>query len=340
MQVLRYLEPHRVEVAEMPRPVIQAGEVLVRLRACGVCATDVKTFTRGHPFIHAGSVLGHEMTGVIAETQIEGWSVGERVVVAPYVPCGNCSNCARGQFTLCQDLYGASVEPGGFSEYLRVPNRIVRKGLFRLPPEIEFTLGALVEPIACCLFGLEALELKRDESFLIVGDGPMGMLQAILARALGAAPVVMAGMTPARLALGARFADHVINVAEVQLPEAIKELTHGTGMDKVIVSVGQAQVAEEALALVRRGGMINFFAGLPSHSRVSIDPNRIHYDRITVVGTSGFAPSHFEHGLDLLASHAAEFRACITQTVPLSGLEQAFLDSVRYEGIKTVAVME
>ncbi len=339
MKVLRYIEPQHMEIDEMPRPVIGAGEVLVRLHACGVCATDVKTFVRGHPHIGAGSVLGHEMTGVIAESQAQGWPAGERVVIAPYVPCGNCSYCAREQYTLCENLYAASAEPGGFSEFLRVPVRLVEKGLFRLPESLDFTLGALVEPIACCYFGLQALELAAGDALLVIGDGPMGLMQAILAHDIGAAPVVVAGMTAPRLALAARYADRVIDVSKTDLAQAVNEMTSGCGMDKVIVAVGQAEVAEKAMALVRRGGSINFFAGLPSGSRVTLDPNRIHYDQIKPVGTSGFAPSHFAAALQALVRNAAAFRSLITRTVPLEGLAQAFQESARYEGVKTVVLL-
>lgn len=339
MRVLKYIEPHHVEISEMPRPTVSEEEVLVRLHACGVCATDVKTFVRGHPHIGAGTVLGHEMTGVISESQADGWQVGERVVVAPYVPCDTCLYCRRGQFTLCQNLFDASAEPGGFSEFVRVPPRLVQKGLFRLPDQVDFVLGTLVEPIACSYHGLEALALKRGESFLVIGDGPMGLMQTLLARAIGASPIVVAGMTAPRLAIAARYADRVVDVSAANLPDEIKTLTHGSGMDKVIVSVGQPKVAEDAVALVGRGGAINFFAGLPSGSHVNLDPNRIHYDEITLVGTFGFAPSHFAHALDSLARNASQFRELITLTVPLDGLEQAFIDSSRYEGIKTVAIL-
>ncbi len=200
-------------------------------------------------------------------------------------------------------------------------------------------LGTLVEPTACAIHGLESLGLKRGESLLVIGDGPMGLIQAILAREIGASPIVVAGMTPTRLALAARYADCVVNVAKTKLQDEIKTLTNGAGMDKVMVSVGQAQVAEDAVSLVRRGGIVNFFAGLPSGSRISLDPNRIHYDQITLTGTVGFAPSHFARALESLTRNAADFRNLITLTVPLEGLEKAFLDSSRYEGIKTVAVM-
>ncbi len=339
MKVLQYLEPHHVQIAELPRPKIEADQVLVRIHACGICGTDVKTFVRGHPLIKPGAVLGHEMTGVITESRAEGWSVGERVVVAPYVPCGECLYCEHGQFTLCQHLFDAYPEPGGFSEYLRVPSRIVQKGMFRLPEQVDFAAGTLVEPMACSYHGLEQLDLKRGDSLLIIGDGPMGLLQSVLARAVGASPIVVAGLTPARLAVAARIADQVVNVAEANLPEVVKALTNGVGMDKVMVSVGLLQVAENAPALVRRGGMVNLFAGLPSNSRLTLDPNHIHYDEVSIVGSFGFAPSHFKRALEVLASGTVNASLFITRTVALEGLETAFEEIARYEGIKTVALL-
>lgn len=339
MKVLKYIEPRRVEISELPRPTIKNDEVLVRVQACGVCATDVKTFLRGHPHISPGAVLGHEMAGVIAESQTEDWNVGERVVVAPYVPCEECLYCSRGQYTLCERLFEAFAEPGGFSEYLRVPQRIVQKGLLRLPIEIDFNLGSLAEPIACSYHGLEAIALKRGESLLIIGDGPMGLMQAILAREFGASPIVLAGMTPTRLDIGAHLADRVIDVSKSNLPDEIKAMTNSAGVDKVMVSVGQTQVAEESIALVRRGGMINWFAGLPGGSRINIDPGRIHYDQVTLVGTFGFSHKHFARALESLTRHASDFTQLITGTVPLDGLEQAFIEGSQYAGIKTVAIL-
>lgn len=340
MKVLRYLGTRQVEVAEVPRPTIAAGEVLVRTKSCGVCATDVKTYLRGHPKFPAGTVLGHEATGVIAESRADGWQAGQRVAVAPYVPCGSCRYCARGQFTLCERLFESSVEPGGFSEYLRVPAPVVQKGLIRLPDRLDFADGTLAEPIACCYHGLEAMGLQSGDSLLVVGDGPMGLLQTVVAREMGASTIIIAGMAPARLAWAAGHADAVINVTETDLLQAVMSLTANTGVGKVIVCVGQAEVAEAALPLVERGGAINLFAGLPGGSRLSIDPNRLHYDEIRLVGTSGFAPAHFHRAVEGLASGALDVKGLITQSARLEQLEASFVESARYHGIKTVAVFD
>ncbi len=338
MKVLKYLGPKQIEITELPQPKIVDGEVLVQTHACGICATDVKTYMRGHPLIKPGSVLGHEMSGVIVESRAAKWCVGERVVVAPYVPCGKCRYCQRKQFTLCVNLWGASVEPGGFSEYVRVPSRLVQKGMFCLPAHVDFLTATLVEPLACCYHSFEAMRLQAGDSLLIVGDGPMGLEQAMIGKQLGASPIIVAGMTPDRLALAARYADHVINVKEQSLKDEVLKSSNNEGMDHVIVSVGSAEVAEQSVALVKRGGVINFFAGLPSGSRLTIDPNHIHYNEVTVMGTFGFAHTHFKRAVGSLSDGSLDVTGLITRTVTMDEAESAFNDGAEYRGIKSVMV--
>jgi L-iditol 2-dehydrogenase len=338
VRVFKYLGPQRAEIAEIPVPTIGTGEVLVRTAACGLCATDVKTYMRGHPLIPAGTVLGHEMSGVIVESAAEGWLSGERVVVAPYVSCGACLHCQRGQDSLCSHLWDASVEPGGFSEYIRVPGRIVRVGLHRLPDSVDFLVASLAEPLACCYHGLEAINARSGESLLIIGDGPMGILQAMIGRSLGMAPVVLVGLTPERLALAQRHAHTIVNLQEVELHETVMALSDGQGFDKIMVAVGQAEVAEQALALARRGGAVNLFAGLPSTARLTLDPRRIHYDEIALLGTFGFGSRHFRRAVESLASGALDVTGFFTRVASLDELEGALVDAASYRGIKSALV--
>lgn len=340
MKVLKYLAPQHIEIAEMPRPEIAEGEVLVQTRACGICATDVKTFVRGHPLIRPGAVLGHEIASVIAEARAPEWRVGERVVIAPYVPCGECEFCRRAQVTLCKNLWAASIEPGGLSEFVRVPRRLAQTGMVRVPEHLDWATATLAEPLACCYHGVDALQIARGDALLIIGDGPMGLMQASIARTLGASPIVLSGMTPERLAMAARFADDVVDVSRQALADVVKRVSDGAGMDKVIVSVGSSQVAEQALAFVKRGGAINLFAGLPRDSRLTLDPNRIHYDEITLLGTFGFAPHHFVRAVNALASDELGVGALITHKVTLAETPRAFADSAAYRGVKTVVVFD
>lgn len=193
MRVLRYYEPGKIQREDNPPPQIGPGEALVKVYYCGVCATDLKTYLRGHPKIKPGAVLGHEVSGVIIETkQTPGWSVGQRVAVAPYAPCGKCESCRLGFFTQCEHLFEVGIDPGGFSEFIRVPARLVQTGMVALPENLSLVEAALSEPVACCLHGLEVLNLRPVDSLLIVGDGTMGLLQAEIARSMKVEKIVLA----------------------------------------------------------------------------------------------------------------------------------------------------
>lgn len=338
MKALKYYGPGTAEVEDIPVPTAGPGEVLIAVRACGVCATDVKTFVRGHPKIRPGSVLGHEIAGIVAEVDgVEGLHPGERVAVAPYVPCGACPQCERGHFSLCERLFDVLVEPGGFSEFLRVPSRIVAGGLLPLPDGTSFVEASFAEPLACCLHGLEMLGVREGESLLIVGDGPMGLLQAELGRLFGAKPIILSGMIPERLAGAARIADIVIDAQREDVAEAVRRATGG-GADRVMVSVGEAAVAQSALALVRKGGAINLFAGMARDAQLTVDVNRIHYDEITILGSFGFGPEHFRRALELIAGRQVSVRELVTATVPLTGVKAALEAAAHHRGIKTVVV--
>ncbi len=340
MKALKYAGPGQAEVEDMPTPTSGPGEVVIAVRACGVCATDVKTYMRGHPKIRPGSVLGHEIAGLVVEANgAAGLRAGDRVAVAPYVPCGGCSQCARRRYSLCEHLFDVRLEPGGFSEFLRAPQPIVTSGLLALPDGLSFVEASFTEPLACCLHGMEMLNLRAGESLLIVGDGPMGLLQAELGRLFGASPIILSGMMPERLAHAARVADRVIDAQREDVAAAVRSLT-GAGADKVMVSVGAAAAAQAALSLVRKGGAINLFAGMPSEAQLTIDVNRIHYDELMLLGSFGFAPEHFQRALELLARRQVNVADLVTATVPLSGVKAALEAAAQHRGIKTVVVFE
>ncbi len=337
MKVLRYYEPGKVELEEAPVPEINSGEVLVNTKACGICATDLKTYLRGHPKIKPGAVLGHEVAGIIQESNNPRWKKGDSVVVAPYTPCEQCYQCKRGNYTLCEKLFDTGIDPGGFAEFFRVPQNIVNTGIHRLPEELDFTTASLAEPLACCIHGLETMNINADDTLLIIGDGPMGLLQAEVAKAMGVKNVVLSGMTPMRLKRAGRIADFVIDINQFDVLEEINKINPG-GADKVMVSVGNIDVAESAFSLVNRGGTINLFAGLPKGKTIALDPNRIHYDEIKLLGTFGFAPQHFKKAIQLLADKKIHTEGIITATVPPEKSKEA-LDAVAdYRGIKSIVV--
>lgn len=341
MRVWKYYGPRQIKLKSAPKPAIGPGDVLVRVLACGICSTDAKTYVRGHPKIRPPAVLGHELVGVVEEVQgDQGLRQGDRVVVAPYAPCGRCAPCRRGEFTLCRHLFDIAVEPGGFSELVRVPAPLVQKGVYALPDAMPVLAGTLVEPLACCCHALEALAVGPETSLLILGDGPMAILQAEAARALGAAPIIMSGITPQRLARGGRAAHYTVDSRKEDVGRVVARVTGSQGADAVIVSVGNVVVAESALAMVRPGGRINLFAGMSEGSHFSVDPNRIHYSEVHLLGTFGFAPHHFRQALHLLATGQVDVDGIITHVIPFEEVEQGLEAVANYQGIKTVVVTE
>lgn len=339
MKVLKYYGPKQVQIEELPMPSIGPGEVLVSTRVCGVCGTDVKTYLRGHPKFPPGIVLGHEVAGVVIASKNNEFKVDDRVVVAPYAPCLSCQSCERGRFNLCENLFDTFLEPGGFAEVVRVPERIAKQGLLHIPDGLDFATASLTEPLACCLHGLDALGCEAHQSLLIIGDGPMGLLQAAVAKHIGVNPIILSGMTPTRLEFASQLVDFAVDVSTTDLSTIIDKVAPG-GVDNVMVSVAETTVAQDALNLVCKGGAINLFAGMPQNTMLRVDPNRVHYDEITLLGTFGFTPRHFNRALDLLASGELAIAGLITDKVGLDNLEEALISAGQYEGIKTLVVLD
>jgi L-iditol 2-dehydrogenase len=337
MKAARYQGPRRMAVENLPEPLCGDGEVLLEMKACGICGTDVKTYVRGHPLIPPGSVLGHEVAGVIVESRHPDFKPGDRVVAAPYAPCLTCSMCRRHLFSLCENLFESSIEPGGFAEFVRVRKRVADQALIKLPAHLDYMTASLAEPLGCCFHGLEALDLQAGQSLLILGDGPMGLLQAALGKTLGASPVFLSGITPHRLDFAHQFADVVVDVSKQELAETLKK--HGSdGPEKIIVSVGSVEVVQDALQLVAKGGTVNIFAGMPKDAVLTLPMNRIHYDEIRVVGTFGFCPQHFRQAVDILGRRHTDLAGIFTHTVTLEEIEAALQAASRYEGIKGVVI--
>jgi L-iditol 2-dehydrogenase len=340
MKLWRYIGPQQLKLEEGDAPHPGSGQVVIRITACGVCATDLKTFARGHPLIPVGAVLGHEIVGVIAElgADVAGWQIGDRVAVAPYLGCGECYFCQRGHFSLCEKLYEAFIEPGGFAEFARVPARLVQRGMFKLNADVDDATGALFEPLACCIHGLSTINLTARDSLLIIGDGTMGLLQAELARHIGAKPIIVSGVTPTRLERAKRAADAVIDPRATNLVEEVKRLTNGYGVDKVMLSVADTRLVADALQCVARGGIVNIFAGLPSKESLTLSSFRIHYDEVRVLGTFGFGPADFRRAVELVNARALDLAGIVTRTVRFDNLLDAFQNTSIEHDIKSVMV--
>lgn len=339
MLAAMFYAPMDVRLEQHPIPRPGPGEVLLKVAAATTCGTDLKTYRRGHPllFRQAPAGFGHEVAGIVAATGagVVECAEGDAVVVANSAPCGQCFYCRRGRFSLCEDLL---LLNGAYAEYLLVPERIVRQNLHRLKPGTSFVAAAMTEPLACALHGIDASEISEGDTVVILGSGPLGLLLTASARLRGAR-VIVTGRGRERLALACRFgAEVAIDVSLMSIQEqreaVLRETEAGRGADVVIEAVGTPETWELAAAMVRPGGLVNFFGGCPSGSRVSLETRPLHYSELTLKGVFHHTPAHFAQALELIAGHHIDVETLITARVPLASLLEVLELLLRKQGVK------
>jgi L-iditol 2-dehydrogenase len=299
--------PGDLRVEEVPRPEPQAdGDVLVQVEVALTDGTDLKAYRRGHPVLLGPppSPFGHEFCGVDTAN-------GRRVVAANSAPCGTCAACLRGDETLCESLL--PLLNGAYAEFLLVPARIARVNLIPAPTGMPAELAAMVEPLACCLHGVEAAGVAAGDEVAVIGLGPIGLMLCACVADAGGRPVGV-GSRPERRALAPLFGAGTGERA---------------GVDIVIEAAGTVEAWQLGLELVRPGGTMLAFGGLPSETRIEIDPYRIHYEQVTLRGSFHHAPRHVRAALAFLGSGAYPFEQLITHQVGLEGVAALFDDPPR-----------
>ncbi|MEM2922544.1 MAG: alcohol dehydrogenase catalytic domain-containing protein [Nitrososphaerota archaeon] len=337
MKAAFVLSVDEVAVDEVAVPSLDADDVLVRVLVCGVCASDVKfvkglktyretSFGRGFP-----GFTGHEWVGKVVATgeNVTGFRPGDRVVPFLIKSCGMCRFCRRGRVNLCGSK---TYVHGGFAEYVKAP----LKNLIKIPEAIDAEDACLVEPLACCLHGLEKLELEKDSLVLMLGDGPMGLLNTILLKAFGMR-VVVAGRREHRLSTALKLgADHAVNVREKDLREKVLKLSDGVGADAVVLAINNPSAVETALRLVSKGGTLNILAGAHPDYDASFNPNKIHYGEITITGSADAYREHYVKAVELIKTRKVKPSATISNTYTLNETGDAFKTAMAKTGNKVV----
>ena len=307
MRALILHGPGDLRLEEIPRPEPQSdGDVLVQVEVALTDATDVKAFRHGHPLLLGPppSPFGHEFCGVDV-------SSGRRVVAANSAPCGTCAPCARGQETLCENLL--PLLNGAYAEFIVVPERIARTNLLTVPAGIPSEVAAMVEPLACCLHGVEVAGVAPGDTVAVLGLGPIGLMLCACIADAGGWPVGV-GSRAERRELAHLFG---------------AEPGDGAGADIVIEAAASADAWTQAVDLVRPGGTVLAFSGLPRETRLEIDPYRIHYEEVTLRGAFHHAPRHIRAALAFLGSGAYPFERLITHQVGLEGVAGVLADPPR-----------
>lgn len=331
----------RVEECQEPR--IEAGELLVCVRACAVCGGDLRTFRHGHQRIHPPVILGHEFAGIVVEVgaDVPSELMGARIVVAPAVGCGTCAYCRAGHTHLCgsRETIGFSMD-GAFAEYVRIPARAVQLGnVQRIPDNMDDLSAALTEPLACVVNGQEALDIGAGDTVAVIGAGPIGILHAELARAAGAR-VLLLNRSPQRLANVRDMGyDAYIETGADGGVRAVRDVTDGRGADVVIVTAGSAVAMAAGIAMTARMGRVSLFAGLPQDAPpLPLDVNLIHYRQIALHGAFSSAPHHNARALEYIRSGQVRAARLLTHAVALSDIAHGF-DLVEHRAGMRVIVL-
>jgi len=317
MKVAVYYNNHDIRIEERPVPRIGPGELLVKVTASGICGSDVMEWYR---IKKAPIILGHEIAGVIVETGagVERYRVGDRVFVSHHIPCNTCLYCLKGSHTACETLHTTNYDPGGFSEYLRVPALNVDRGVFILPEAMSFEQGVFVEPLACVVRGQRLAGLQPGHSVLILGSGISGLLHLMLAKALGAGRIVTTDISEHRLRaamdLGASAAIH----ASEDVPARFNALNGGRPADLVIVCAGALSVYRQALQSVDRTGTVLCFAPTDPGIELPIPVNDFWRNEIRVLPSYGNAPYDAVVAIELINSGRVPVEKMVTHRLSLA----------------------
>ncbi|MBN1860246.1 MAG: alcohol dehydrogenase catalytic domain-containing protein [Candidatus Thermoplasmatota archaeon] len=323
MKVAMYYKNDDVRIEEMPIPTINDSELLVKVKASGICGSDVMEWYR---IKKAPKVLGHEITGEIVEVgkNVRKYKKGDRVFVSHHVPCNTCRFCKKNQHTLCHTLHTTNFDPGGFAEYLRVPEINVKNGVFVLPKQMTYDEGVFIEPLACVVRGLRIARMTPGQIVLVIGSGISGLLQIKLAKAWGAERIFATDVEEYRLTAAKRFGAEAIIHAKDNVPEQVKSHNDGRLADLVILSTGAIPAVQQALRSVESGGTILFFAPTQPGIDIPLPLFELWNKQITMVSTYAGGPQDITTAIDLIRSKKVGVVDMISHTLPLSEAARGF----------------
>ena len=323
MRAAMYYSNDDVRIVELPTPTIGPGEVLVKVRSSGICGSDVMEWYRKPK---APLVLGHEIAAEVVQVGdgVTQAKIGDRVFVSHHVPCGSCRYCKAGHETVCDTLRTTNFDPGGFAEYVRVPEINVRLGLFKLPEQVTDDEAVFIEPLACVARGQRLIGMPKGGTVLVIGSGIAGLLHVRLAKALGAGKIIATDVVDLRKeAARTSGADEVIDGRE-DVPARVKSENGGRFADLVITCTGAPKAIAQGLASVDRGGRVLFFAPTEPGARVEFPFNALWREEVTMTSSYGGSPRDILDAIELLRSGKVKVADLITHRLPLSQAAEGF----------------
>jgi len=334
--------PNEFVARQYPVPEIQDGDLLLEMQRTAICGTDIRILegkkTKG---VRYPSVIGHEIAGVVAAVgkAVTTHAVGERVAISPVIPCHACKNCLSGRENACLNRQAIGYEfDGGFAEYVRIPAlAIANNNVIKLQDHVSFEEGALIEPLACCIRGMKNAGTGFNDVVLVAGAGPIGLMHIALAKIAGASRVIVSEPIAARRDHAVQFgADIIVDPGREDLSAIVSRATEGLGVDVVMLAIGVPAIVNECIALCRKGGTVNLFAGFPGTGECRIEANLIHYGEINVNGSTAYKPIDYLEGAQMVSNRRINLKELVTHHFAIHEFQDAYQVCKSGTGIKVL----
>jgi len=330
MKAAIFYSPGDIRVGELDIPEVGPGDVLVRNSVTLTCGTDLKTYQRGHPLAKPPMVMGHEFAGIVANVgrDVVRFRPGIRVIAANSAPCNMCYFCLKEQPNLCERL-GESIigftSQGAYAQYVKIPANIVRQNTHIIPGGVSFEEAALLEPLSCVVHGNDLAEAKENDTVVVIGAGPIGLLHLQVLKSQSVRRIVMIDISESRLRTASSLgATETIDASGTDPVKRVRNTTDGRGADIVIEAVGRPETWQQACRMARKGGTVLLFGGCPAGTMVPFAADLIHYGELTLKGAFHHTPDAVRRAMKLISSHTIDSKSLITHTMPLEDITEAF----------------
>lgn len=337
MKAAYFLGPERIETREVPLQPLKWGEVRIRVAACGVCGTDIHIYYSGKGSVDVTGpvILGHELSGVITELGegVEIFQVGDHVTVDPNIYCGKCRPCRIGKKQVCENLRAIGVnQDGGFAQYCTAP----QEQCYRLDPRTPLRLGAMAEPLACCIHGIDRAGIRHGDTVCVIGGGAIGLMMVQLAKLGGAGAVILSEPEAARREIGLRVgADWAVDPIHEDMPARLRELLGSDGADVVIECVGSTIATAQAFAAAGQGANILLFSVPKEGAQYAVALEDVFRKELTIMG-SRINPDTHQRAVQLIDSGRLQLEPLITHSFPVEQLEEAIRTQMGPQSIKVL----
>lgn len=333
----------KITVKNLPKPTIDDDSILIKVKACAVCGSDIRIFHSGNSRVSYPAIIGHEISGQVVEAgkNVRKFKVGDKIAVGADVPCGECEFCEAGIGNNCQINYAIGYQfQGGYAQYMPINKTTLNYGpVHKISDCISWDQAALAEPLGCVLNALELSPVKLGDVVVIIGAGPIGCMIVEVAKKMGAGKVILVQRSRHRLELAMKTVDadvFVCSSEEDSVQRVLKE-TKGLGADLIFTACPSPEAQKDAISMAKNRARINFFGGLPNgNSKVEIDTNIIHYKELLITGAHGAMPIHHMRAIELIESETIDVRPFISDHFTLDQIGDAFKAAQEHKGMRMI----